>query len=492
MKRTFFRTCCGAALLTLGSVAQALTTFEADVNSAIDDGLAFARNNNYFTNNTQGNGLTLLALLQKESIPAGYAGLSASDQTLADASACLLMTSGTYGARASFYSYYDGQTLMALSVYVVTGGPDNPTACPASSVRATIDKVVDRSLAAQTPGAPATGTCSGYWSYVGNGCDSSTTQFTAAGLSAAKNYYSQTSDPGSRIVPIDAALTAVSNAYKLNAQPPQPSCLWTACGAGGCAGHGYQALTYVPSWQQTASGDFLQLMANGKNVNDSGIQQYLQWLRNGYSYSQIYSTASYNSLNGNAWNQSYFYYLWSSSKGYDLILKSGVLPAAGNIGPADMGTLPGLSACGYTREVNRDPSTDTRPPTRGAGGTGYYSGAPTGFYYDYAYRLMTLQNGAGQFGNPQGSWGYPAVDQAYALLVLERSVGGAYVPIKCDANQDSRIDKLDLAIISRARRQPVTGPDDLRDGNGDGVINPADIKYCTVRCTSPNCATAGP
>ncbi|MBL0149942.1 MAG: hypothetical protein IPP87_15005, partial [Ideonella sp.] len=135
-----------------------------------------------------------MTLLEKESIPAGYNGLSPADKSLAQNAACILIDSGNFGDRGSFYSYYDGQVLMALSVYLETGGPDQPAApagynCTGRSASATIDKVVDRSIAAQTPGVPAVNNWAGYWGYSGNGLDSSTTQFTLAGLSAAKGFY---------------------------------------------------------------------------------------------------------------------------------------------------------------------------------------------------------------------------------------------------------------------------------------------------------------
>ena len=61
-------------------------------NAAIDAGLAFSRANNYFTTDTSGNGLSLLTLLEKESIPAGYNGLDAGDKVLAQNAACFRST----------------------------------------------------------------------------------------------------------------------------------------------------------------------------------------------------------------------------------------------------------------------------------------------------------------------------------------------------------------------------------------------------------------
>jgi hypothetical protein len=59
----------------------------------------------------------------------------------------------------------------------------------------------------------------------------------------------------------------------------------------------------------------------------------------------------------------------------------------------------------------------------------------------------------------------------------------------CDVDKDGDIDKLDLALISKARGQRATGPTDPRDANHDGKIDAADVKVCTVKCTRAACAT---
>jgi hypothetical protein len=354
MKQRSITKALAAAFLFAGATgAQALTNFEQDVNDAIDAGLQFARANSYFTAYTAGNGLSLLALLQKETIPAGYAGLTVpGDQTLAQNAACILIDDGSYGDRGSFYSYYDGQVLMGLSVYLSTGGPDVPAApagynCAGRSARATIDTVVDRALAQQSAGTPAAGSCAGFWNYTNPGCDSSTTQFTSAGLAAAKAFYSAMGESAdkNRIPGLDAALTRVSDGYAANGKVTS-GCLWEAatCGAGGCAGHGYQVNGYGASSQQTGSGTFVQLMASGKDVNNPAVQQYLRWLQNGYNYDT-------NTVN-QGWAEAYFYALWSSAKAFETIEKSKVAAIGTNVDPADMGTLPALNACGYARKAN--------------------------------------------------------------------------------------------------------------------------------------------
>ena len=59
----------------------------------------------------------------------------------------------------------------------------------------------------------------------------------------------------------------------------------------------------------------------------------------------------------------------------------------------------------------------------------------------------------------------------------------------CDVDRDGDIDKIDLSLISRARGQPASGPNDPRDADRDGMITPNDVKMCIPLCTRPNCAT---
>ena len=55
--------------------------------------------------------------------------------------------------------------------------------------------------------------------------------------------------------------------------------------------------------------------------------------------------------------------------------------------------------------------------------------------------------------------------------------------VRCDADRDGDIDAADLTLIQAALRQPANGPNDPRDGNADGQINIADVRYCQVRLT---------
>jgi hypothetical protein len=59
---------------------------------------------------------------------------------------------------------------------------------------------------------------------------------------------------------------------------------------------------------------------------------------------------------------------------------------------------------------------------------------------------------------------------------------------RCDVDQDGDIDKVDLALITRARGQ-VPVPNDPRDSDVDGRITANDVKVCMPQCTRASCAT---
>ena len=55
---------------------------------------------------------------------------------------------------------------------------------------------------------------------------------------------------------------------------------------------------------------------------------------------------------------------------------------------------------------------------------------------------------------------------------------------RCDADADGDVDGADLLIIRNANGQLASSSTDPRDGNGDGRINVADVRYCQLRQTS--------
>jgi hypothetical protein len=510
------------AIVQQGTVSRAAATnFSSDVAATIDAALAFLKAQGVYSNSATGGqakGLLLLALLEKRAgadpndPQLGYSGSPAADQALARCTAKYLITSTTFAARAGFYSYYDGQALMALSLYGRTGGPDpgsdaDCTGGAPISVRDAIDKMVTRTVNAQTPA----GACAGHWGYTGNGCDSSTTQFSAGGLAAARGYYLQLGDSVvPRLPSINTALTAAKNGYAASQKTVGAT----------MGGWSYQNQAPggpgSPSYQQTASGLWVSLLG-GSTVNDVPVQKALRWMQDRYNYVNVFGA-------GESWaSLSTGYYMFSSTKAYEIIETAATPVNPGNIDTHDLGDLPPDAA--KTRLHQRDPEADCDARWAFVGGSNVncgtsYNGEEPRWYYDYAYTIMTRQNANGSFAEPAGSsyWEYYS-NQAYYVLVLQRALGGACVDtdgdticddvdncpqtantnqvdtdgdgvgdacetsLACDADGDQDVDNADLLIIRNANGQ-VPAANDPRDGNGDGKINVADVRYCQLRKTA--------
>ena len=57
-----------------------------------------------------------------------------------------------------------------------------------------------------------------------------------------------------------------------------------------------------------------------------------------------------------------------------------------------------------------------------------------------------------------------------------------------DADGDGDIDRDDLKLINRTKREPAEGPGDARDVDGDGYISVDDVKLARSLCTRPHCS----
>lgn len=497
-KRMLWGAAASMSLLFSAGVAQAGTPFQNDVATAINNGLNHLKSAGVYSNPSSvginsAQGLAMLALLEKRASgnpsdpPQGYSGATAADQGYLRSAAAFILANANQG----FYAYRDGAWMMGLASYALTNGLDKTAlaaATPPWSVSYTLkqamDMLVNRTVAQQY----TSGGCSGFWGYTGPGCDSSTTQFAAAGLNAAKTFYaSLKSTPDSvfadaaQLAKVNAALALVRTGYATRGQNAADYCNGLSATE---RGHGYQ-VNNAGSMQQTGSGIYVQLFG-GADVNDPAVQQYMQYIRNRYRYTDV-NAGAYGPY-------SYGYYLWSSFKGMEIIRQAGVAVNPGNIGPNDYGTLPAASApaCSY-RQVNRDPSAVAQPALFGGAAAGVYAGEAPGQYFDYASTLIAMQCADGNFtctGFPNDWVGWGAEGNAnnshtshnsYALLVLQRATG--VVVQKCDVNGDGKVTAADLAIIRARNGQKSSGPDDPADANGDGVINVADYRYCALHLT---------
>jgi hypothetical protein len=449
-------------LLLVGSVASAQTNFALDINDAIDAALNLYRANGLFGADIQAEGLILLTLLEKHqgasfgSPNNGYSNSTAADQALEEAAVRTIINSGNHVNRCGggcFYSYVDGMDLMALSLYGTTGGP-TPAGASRTLTQA-IDTLVDRTIANQSGGAAGHGSAAGFWGYTGPGDDSSTTQYAAGGLAAARGYYLFAGDPGSRITGIDAAGHLTRDGYAANL-----ASVVLGADGGTEGGWGYRPPeigNYPASYQQTASGIWASVLG-GATINDPQIQRALHWERNHYNYTTI-------AYSPNFWGQSYGYFLFSSSKAYSLLeAQGGALP--GNITTAALGTPP-QDGGGMPQ---RNPATDGCARTNflgschGGVGPGEYSTETARWYYDYAYTIMSRQNGDGSYQEPSGVWICCPdwTNQAYYTLVLERSLAGACVDTDGDGVCD---DKDNCPLIANA---------DQTDTDGDTVGDACD------------------
>ncbi|MEE2756993.1 MAG: thrombospondin type 3 repeat-containing protein [Myxococcota bacterium] len=438
MRPKFIAVCLLTIFLAFDSQAQ-ITRFGEDVNAAIQSGLNWLDARGVFTNPSpagNGAGLVALALLEQpdsadqRAIARGYANASQADQEKIER----IMTHVMNRSNDSFYAYRNGSSMMALTVYLRTGGPQQAAA------RQALDRSFDQVIANQGRG--------GYWCYNNGSCnDSSTTQLVMAGLASARSVYSDPNDgDANRLAQLNAAATRTANAYQAN-------------GAGGGLdnvemGHGYSP-NYDPSYQQTASGLWCQIIG-GADINNVGVRGYFRWLYNRYNYTSINAAP-------NNWPRGYYYYLWSSAKAYTFIEDAGIAPNDG-IGPEGLGTLANDQAPAFNvRQLRLDPDTVTRVARRGQGNAGYYSSPfePARWYFDYAYTLMSQQSQDGRFSPASGVFNEYS-GQAYALLVLEKSVGGGCV----DTDNDTVCDFED-----NCPNQP--NPDQL-DSDGDGLGDACD------------------
>ena len=420
--------------------AQTVTNFSEDVAASIELGLDWIDDQGGFDSSAgSAAGLVALALLERPSSTAqdasgqGYSGADATDQARLDDIMDYIIDRGNLG----FYAYRDGADMMALSIYLRTGGTRQVDAL------ATLEDVFDRTIAAQETNVVASDY--GYWCYTGPNCaDASTTQLVVSGLAAVRAIYGADgySPDVSRAADLDASLDRTESAYATNG---------TSDGLTATErGHGYN-VGNTNSLQQTTSGIWVQL-AGGSDLNDVGVQGYLEWFRNRYNYE------THSNANG-GWSSSYYYYMWTSAKALKFIEDSEVTATGNNLAVEDIGALDsGDSPVFASRLTHLDPATVARPVLFGGDSAPYYEDAhePQRWYFDYAYTLISHQEVSGRY-NVDGQFVWNTYSrQAYAILVLESSTGGGCV----DTDGDDVCDSDDNCAS-------VSNPDQT-DANGDG------------------------
>jgi MYXO-CTERM domain-containing protein len=400
-----------AVLICVASAADARTTpFGERVNAAIDRGLEWFRgvqngDGSFGPGGEEATGLAVLCFLEKRTSAdwnapqVGFQGMDAADQDRIRRAVAFMLQNepGINGSEA--YQYRTGSALMALSVYLGTGGP------PDVGAGIGVPQGIANGVHSITRTQGNFGVNQGGWNYSAPEADGdlSTTQFAMAGLSAAEQIA-----PGSAAI-LPNAIGFINN---------------TKSGDGGHMYRGGNQGGDAASSSMTASGLWTYRLA-GRTVDDPNVQSALVWLQNNYRHT--------DHLNVN-FPQSYYYYLWAAAKAFEVSAQS-----QGGLNSTQIGGA-------------RDPMADGFPEE------------PRSWYYDFAFSLVEYQQGDGHWDARDGvigSW-TPGSSTAFALLVLERSLGGACVDVDGDdlcGDEDNCVDR--------------PNPDQV-DTDGDGLGDDCD------------------
>jgi hypothetical protein len=132
-------------LVLLHHLKAEVTNFSSDVASAINDGLNWFDQNGYFgPQSDEYAGLVALTILEKRvsadqnARAQGYQNANANDRAKINRVMDFIINRAP---NAGYYTYQDGADLMALSVYLRSGGPRQVAALTA--IRATFDRLDD-------------------------------------------------------------------------------------------------------------------------------------------------------------------------------------------------------------------------------------------------------------------------------------------------------------------------------------------------------------
>ena len=402
-----------ACLLVPANGRGAVTPFGQNVEEAIELGLDWLRPQQAADGswNADSTGIVTLSFLEKrvsaeaDAPIRGYAGMDADDQERVRRAVAWVI-----GAYAPFRQvggpaapYPVGSSLAPLAVYAATGGP--PDVGAAVPVPVAVANAV-ANLKARQGGPPAEcPRCPGAFSldYSGTcatGCIFPPHQFPMAGLSAAAAVVDDAANTLDRAVPFIDQTRNADGGHRYHSTNTTGYGVWPSS----------TSLSATAVWSYSLAG---------LPPEDERIQGVMRWLAANYTYTWNIQCSTGVVVDGEGrrygpfpceiqpWYRGYHYSLWALVKAMGLMDHP---PQDGALFATDIGHCPAPA----DRECHRDTVAD-----------GFPEEAPS-VYYDVAFTLLGMQTGDGQFpvGAPPRMGHEPFSDQAFALLALERSLGG--------------------------------------------------------------------
>ncbi|MFN3202931.1 MAG: MopE-related protein [Bradymonadia bacterium] len=399
-----------------------VSPFRQRVNDSIESALQYMRGQeNNGDMGGEATGLAALCFLEKRESPlpnappVGYNGMSPDDQALVRRAMRYVIdvsNGADFNANSTAQVYRAGASMMAMGLYLATGGPDDVGA------RRTVTQALTNGVA----NLQRQQNNQGGWNYNSPGADNdlSTTQFALAGLSSAS-----------------AVVQVPQNMLNDAGQSIQ----FHAAG-GGC--YNYRTSGWAGcSSSMTASALWVARLGN-RGLADNAVQGAMQWLRANWRYD-----GHINAPQANWGNNSYYYYLWAVAKGLEV--SENADPNFNGLEADDIGGT-------------RNPANDGFPEEE------------AGWYYDIAWSLTERQEGNGNWptGGNRSCWGGAGTDGgiscvAFSTLVLQRSLGGACV----DADDDGA-ERRNGPDLCEEDNCPNTPNLDQADRDGDGVGDACD------------------